>query len=206
MHEPTHQPTINSEAKSFLQAFSTDHKFFLPQPFLWKVSIGGHLTSAITKVLNKAGEKWKVKTTPDEFTKNGSMLVAQEVTLPNEQSAYGEFGQSNRGGFLPGFGLTQRDSFLGRGITINFIETDRDIEHNFFRPWAIAVGIDGLVNMGLKTNITVKQYSNDGFVRKGFNFVDAFPTACEGYKLNYGGDQSFTVKTVTFACRNYEQL
>tara|TARA_R110002051_G_scaffold73476_4_gene133469 strand:+ start:3431 stop:4024 length:594 start_codon:yes stop_codon:yes gene_type:complete len=195
-----------NEAKSFLQAFSKDGKFFLPQPFLWKVTIDGGVTGAINSTLGKAGEKWKATTTPDEFTKDSSILVAQEVTLPNERSEYNEFGQTNRGGFLPGFGLTQRDSFLARGITINFIETDVDIEHNFFRPWAIAVGIDGLVNMGLKTTITVKQFGNDGSMRKGFKFLDAFPTACEGYTLNYGGDQSFTVKTVTFACRNYEQL
>ncbi len=194
-----------SAVNSFLQAFSKDSKFFLPLPFLWKVSIQGVSSGAINAVLNKAGESWGVKTVPDSFTRDGNILVAQEVSIPSETFEVSTFGQNNRGGFLPGYGVTQRTDFLNRGITINFLETDEDLEHGFFRPWTIAIGIDGLINQSLKGDITVRQYAQDGSFRKGYIFNQAFPTNCEGYTLNYG-ESEFKAKTVTFACRNYKQL
>lgn len=194
-----------SAINSFLGAFSQDSKFFLPLPFLWKVDIRGVSAGAINSVLSKAGESWGAKTVPDSFIREGNILVAQEVTLPSESFEVASFGQQNRGGFLPGYGVTQRADFLNRGITINFLETGDDIEHNFFRPWTIALGIDGLINQSLKGDITVKQYAQDGTFRKGYTFNQAFPTNCEGYTLNYN-DSEFKVKTVTFACRNYKQL
>ena len=117
-----------------------------------------------------------------------------------------EYGQENRGGFLPGYGVTQRESFLTRQLTINFIETDQDICHDFFTPWLIAIGIDGLINQQLKCNITLKQYNNQGKLRKGFIFDKAFPTNVEGGGTLSYADSEFIVKTVTFGCKNYRQL
>tara|TARA_R110002051_G_scaffold113009_3_gene185695 strand:+ start:548 stop:1213 length:666 start_codon:yes stop_codon:yes gene_type:complete len=191
----------------FLGAFSTDSKFLLSQPFLWKVSIGAEnaLAEAVNTACHKAGEDWRAMSLPDEYTKNGSILVAQEVSIPGEQTSFGEYGQENRGGFLPGYGVTQRESFLTRQLSINFFETKVDIEHTFFRPWMIAIAIDGLVNPELKCSIVVTQYDNQMQKRKGFIFDDAFPTICEPYTLSYG-DGEFTVKSVTFGCRNYRPI
>ena len=191
----------------FLDAFSTNDKYFLSHPFLWKVSIGAEkeLKDAVDTACAKAGEKWRSLTLPKDYEKNGSILVAQEVGIPGEQTSFGEFGQENRGGYLPGYGVTQRESFLTRQLSINFFETKVDIEHTFFRPWMIAIAIDGLVNSKLKCPIVVTQYDNQMQKRKGFIFDDAFPTICEPYNLNYA-DADFTVKSVTFACKNYRPV
>ncbi len=111
------------------------------------------------------------------------------------------------GGFLPGYGLTSRANFLDRGLTVNFLETEVDIEHNFFRPWAIAIGIKGLIERGenLKANMQIKQYNNSGNFIKGFKFTKVFPTAIEGYTLNYESTD-FKIKSVTFGCQEYESI
>ena len=151
------------------------------------------------------GGAWQAKTVPDSYTRNGSILVAQEVTIPPESFAITQIGQPNSGGFLPGYGVVARSDFSSRGPVINFLETDQDIEHEFFRPWSIAVGIDGLINHALKAEITVKQYGTDGTFRKGYVFEGAVPTNSEGYTMNYE-DSEFKVKSVTFSCRNYRPL
>ena len=41
--------------------------------------------------------------------------------------------------------------------------------------------------------------------KKGFKFKKAFPTTVEGFSLNYE-NTDFKIKSITFACQNYEQL
>jgi hypothetical protein len=197
-------PQIND----FLQAFSGDARYCLSIPVLWTVSIDGVSEGSINSVLNIAGEKWQAKINPNSMTKSGNILPAQAVVTPNESSSFVpmSIGEGS-GGFLPGYALTNRADFLSRGFSINFLETRRDLEHEYFRPWMIAIGIKGLVEQGvsLKSTITVKQYTNQGVLRKGYTFKKAFPTAVEGITLNYQ-DTEFPIKSVTFACENYNQL
>lgn len=198
-------PQIND----FLQAFSGDKKYCLSIPVLWTVSIGGVTMEAINNVLIDAGEAWKATLLPDDMTsKNGSILPAQQVTIPTENSNFTPMvAGTGLGGFLPGYAMDSRSDFLSRSFTINFLETARDLEHEFFRPWSIAVGIKGLIEQGanLKADIVVKQYNNAGQFRKGFHFHKAFPTNVEGFTLDYD-NTDFTIKSVTFACENYKQL
>ncbi len=194
--------------EEFYSAFSGDRRFFLNLPVLWTVTIDGVSTGAINSVLSDAGESWQAKGSPGSYTRSGSILVAQEVGLPNESSNFAALESgSSMGGFLPGYGMTSRGNFLNRSITVNFLETEVDIEHTFFRPWMIAVGIKGLVENGpsLKGNMVVKQYTNGGRFIKGFQFIKLFPTAVEGYTLNYD-NTDIKIKSVTFACENYVQL
>lgn len=192
------------EAKTFLDAFSNDPNFFVSHPFLWKVSLdAGSVTGAINSALSKAGEKWDASVFPDRLTNDGALLVARSVTLPQESSEFTPIGVDNRGGFLPGYGLVQRTDFLSRAFSLNVLETGSDLEHFFFRPWLIALGIDGLTNFNLKCDITVQQFNNDGTQRKKYVFEKAFPTAVEGYTLNYN-DGEFIEKSITFACNNYK--
>jgi len=194
------------ESKSFIDAFSTDPKFFVSHPFLWKVEIEtGGLVVAVNSACIKANERWRVKMNPESMTKEGALLVARQISLPQESSEFTPIGVENRGGFLPGYGLVQRTDFLSRSFSLNILETGTDLEHNFFRPWLIALGIDGLTNSGLKKNITVRQYNNDGTFKQGYLFEGAFPTAAEGYSLNYN-DGEFLEKSITFACKNYKQM
>jgi hypothetical protein len=198
-------PKIND----FLIAFSSsDQKYCLSLPVLWTVTMEGALKSSINTVLDYAGEKWSAKTSPDEYMASSDILVAQEVTIPNESSSFQAINSgSGMGGFLPSYGLDSRSDFLSRSFTINFLETNKDLEHEYIRPWMIALGIKGLVEEGvsLKSTITVRQYTNTGKLKKGFKFIKAFPINVEGFTLNYN-NTDFTIKSVTFACQNYEQL
>ena len=192
----------------FFSAFANDPKFFFHLPVLWTVSIDGVTQQSINNVLFDASEKWTAKTDPIKMSRGGNILVAQEVTLPQESSNFEamEFG-TGMGGYLPGYGLDKRTNFLDRSFTVNFIETKTDIVHDFFRPWLIAIGVKGLIEYGpsLKSSLEVRQYSNDGMFIRGFRFNKAFPTAVEGYTLNYE-NSDIPIKSVTFACQNYEQI
>jgi hypothetical protein len=197
-------PQIND----FLQAFSGDSKYCLSLPFLWTVSIDGVSEGSINSVLTFAGERWQAKINPNSMTKNGNILPAQSVTIPTESSNFSPMVAGNSyGGYLPGYALDSRADFLTRSFSINFLETRQDLEHEYFRPWMIAIGIKGLVEQGqnLKSTITVKQYTNQGQLRKGFQFKKAFPTAVEGFTMDYQ-NTDFPIKSVTFACENYYQL
>jgi hypothetical protein len=197
-------PSINE----FFSSFSNDQRFFLHLPVLWSVTIDGISEGTINSVLSDAGEKWQAKTSPSSMTRGGNILVAQEVALPNESSGFSALeSSSTMGGFLPGYGLNARSNFLDRSFSVNFLETQMDIEHNFFRPWMIAIGIKGLIAEGssLRGNMQVRQYTNNGSFMKGFQFKKVFPTAIEGYTLNYD-NADFKIKSVTFGCENYEQL
>ena len=197
-------PQIND----FLQAFSGDAKYCLSIPVLWTVSIDGVTESAINSVLSDAGQKWQAKIAPNSMTKSGTILPAQAVMIPQESSNFSAMvAGDSYGGFLPGYAMTSRADFLSRSFSVNFLETRQDLEHEYFRPWQIAIGIKGLIERGvnLKATITVKQYTNDGQLRKGYRFKRAFPTAVEGFTMDYD-NTDYPIKSVTFACENYEQL
>jgi hypothetical protein len=195
------------QINDFLNAFSKEAKFCLSLPVFWSVSIDGVSTGSINSVLQSAQEKWRATTSPEEMTRNGNILVAQDVGLPDEQAVFGIASMNNAGGFLPSYVMNNRNDFLSRQLSVNILETNEDLEQNYFRPWMIAVGIKGLVENGpnLKGTMVIKQYDNQGNLRKGFKFNKVFPKSVEGYTLNYQ-NTDFKVKSVTFACQNYEKL
>lgn len=194
----------------FLDGYSNSEKFFLAHPFLWKVtfeydaSLIANVNDAIGKAYSNQDD-WRAITEPDRFTKNGNILVARTVTVPAENSQFDIAGSQNLGGFLPGYALNKRTDFLSKNLAINFLDTQDDIEHNFFRPWMIAVGIDGLINRRLLCNVTLRQYNNKMELRKGYRFIEVFPTNVEGYTLSYN-DEAFQEKSVTFAFKEYKPL
>lgn len=200
---------MSAQINDFLQAFSNDSRFCLSFPFLWTVSIDGVYTSDINVILGEAGESWEAKLTPNSMTKNGNILPAQQVVIPIENSDFTPMKMGDSmGGFLPPMMLNSRADFLSRTVSINFLETTRDLEHEFFRPWMIALGIKGLTEYAgsnLKATITVKQYKNDGTFRKGYQFFKAFPISVEGFTMDYE-NTDFPMKSVMFACQNYKQL
>ena len=195
--------------KTFLSRITGDPRLAINFPFLWGVTITGVSPITINGILDVADEKWIASISPNTYTNFDGMeniLVAQSVSLPSEASDFtaAEFG-TGMGGFLPTYGLLARNNFLSRSFSVNFLETQHDIEHNFFRPWLIALSIMGLIEGGgpsLKGTMHVKQYNNQGKVMKEYIFNKMFPTAIESFTLNYeAGD--FIVKSVTFACENY---
>jgi hypothetical protein len=196
------------QINDFLNAFSREAKFCLSLPVFWSVSIDGVSTGSINSVLQSAQEKWRATTSPEEMTRSGNILVAQNVTLPGEGYSNGvaSFGGGS-GGFLPANIMEARDHFGSRDVAVSFLETNVDLEHTFFRPWSIAVGINGFIESGppLKATMVVKQYDNKGNLRKGFKFTKVTPAKMESLSLDYD-NTTYTVKSVTFRCQNYEQL
>jgi hypothetical protein len=196
------------QINDFLNAFSREAKFCLSLPVFWSVSIDGVSIGSINSVLESAQEKWRATTSPEEMTRNGNILVAQNVTLPGEgySSSSSQIG-ADYGGFLPPNIMQARDNFGSRDVAVSFLETNVDLEHTFFRPWSIAVGINGFIESGppLKATMVVKQYDNKGKLRKGFKFTKVTPAKMESLSLDYD-NTTYTTKSVTFRCQNYEQL
>ncbi len=200
---------VNAPTRRFLTKLSRERPYYLSLPFLWTVSIPGlvGLTGAINTVTGKVargGGAWAARPLPDWGAE--SLLAARETTIPIENSTFLEAGQNSRGGFMPGYGLQQRESFLGRSLSITFIETIDDIVHRFFTPWSIAIGVDGLTNFDLKTDIYVYQYDNRKGIRKAYKFIDAFPTTVEGFTLTQEPEAMFPEKTVTFCFTDYQPI
>ena len=199
------------EAYDFLSRFSVQgpSRFYLSLPTLWKIEFSSANTvrGSVDAALEKAGERWRVRNTPEEFVANGNTMVAREVTIPGETTEFLEPGADiNLGGFLPAFGVQRREGFLRRTLAVNILETEDDLEHNFFRPWMIAVGIDGLINRKLLCpNVILRQYNHRGEIRKGYNFTDVFPTNVEGYTVDYDNER-FLEKSVTLAFKNYAPI
>tara|TARA_R110000824_G_scaffold60345_3_gene161378 strand:- start:9111 stop:9776 length:666 start_codon:yes stop_codon:yes gene_type:complete len=194
----------------FLHNYSEHEEFYLSHPFLWKItfSYSQDLISSINRALQKSPEeKWRAITQPYDYTdRGGNVLAARSVTVPNENTQFDVAGTMNQGGFLPGYAVNKRVDFLSKNLAINFFDTNDDIEHLFFRPWMVAVGIDGLMMRNLICPvITLTQYNNLGERRKGFEFIDVFPTNVEGYSLNYN-DTEYLEKSVTFAFKNYRPI
>ena len=196
------------QIKDFLNAFSREAKFCLSLPVFWSVSIDGVSIGSINSVLQSAQEKWRATTSPEEMTRSGNIIVAQNVTLPGEgyTNSVATFGQG-MGGYIPANIMDARDNFASRDVAVSFLETNVDLEHTFFRPWSIAVGIQGFVESGpsLKGTMVVKQYDNKGNLRKGFKFTKVTPAKMESLSLDYD-DSKYKTKSVTFKCQNYEQL
>jgi len=159
-----------------------NHNTGLPYPFAWTVRV-----SRGDSANDQASKVW----------------TAQEVTIPGETTMYDNFGPENTGGWLPGYGVIKRESFLSRAIVVNFFDTNTDDpEWDLYRPWAIEVADKGLVDQGVQNGtITCTLFDRAGKERRTITGKNAFPTACEGFTVNYG-TQPFTVKSVTFACRN----
>ena len=121
---------------------------------------------------------------------------AQEVTISQESTTFSDFASDNRGGPLPGMGTVQRDSFLQRGLVVNFFQLKRDPEAGM-RRWLNRISHAGLVNGGGLKGSVVAVFGQDN--SNVINARGAFPTYCEGFTVNYG-PQEYVVKSVTFAC------
>jgi len=214
---------MRPEILSFLDAYGGDstrggwgresEEFFLSLPFLWKIQFHyspnfllSNINNAISKAYASDHYDWRAITEPDKFTKSGNILAARTVDIPAENAQFHLAGAGNLGGFLPGYALNKRADFLSKNLIVNFFETQDDLEHNFFRPWMIAIGIDGLINRNLLCSVTVKQYNNRMGLRKGYHFEDVFPTTVEGLSLDYEGDSQFIEKSITLAFKHYRPI
>lgn len=199
------------DIQKFYSNFSSNKDFALSLPVLWSVNFPKEVKyTDINTVLTESNIKWSAMMDPSRMTKDGNLLVAQEVEIPSEKAEFSPIETSKTmGGFLPAYGMNKRVDFLSRTVKINFIETLLDIEHNYFRPWMIALAMQGLIEHGpdLKCDIQVEQFSNvnNQTPFKGYVFKKAYPVAIEGFTLKYS-DTDFRIKSVTFSYYDYEKL
>jgi len=203
-------PHKHGPVDGFLHNYSYHPRYFLSLPFLWKVQFyySSDLISSINKSISKEpNEKWRAITDPRYYSDaEGRLLVARSVVVPNENTQFDIVGSENLGGFLPGYAVNKRQDFLQKNLAINFFETDTDIEHLFFRPWMVALSIDGLMMRDLICpSVVLTQYNNRMEVRKEIKFNDVFPTNVEGYSVSYE-DTDYKEKSITFAFKNYEPV
>lgn len=192
---------------TFLTNFEYFTDYSIPLPFLWTVTItnGEALAQEISTALLSINHNWSVQDALNwtEVSTN-NLLVAQEVTIPTESAEMVVLGpDSNRGGYMPGYGVNQRTDFLQRSFTINFLETNSDIETLFFRPWIVAISTAGLIGGKFRSEINLTQYDRQMKVRKRYKFTGAFPTSTEGSTITYSNDD-FIVKSVTFGYTKYD--
>tara|TARA_R100000664_G_C2759594_1_gene149557 strand:- start:4223 stop:4795 length:573 start_codon:yes stop_codon:yes gene_type:complete len=160
----------------------------LPYPFAWTVDVSRGSTGGGSPT--QPTQRW----------------MAQEVTIPSEVTMFDNFGQENRGGWMPGYGVIERESFLSRSFTVNFFATDDDNDPE----WAMRKWLNDIANKGLAEESKLQDgtvdcilYKNGGSPRQYISAKYAFPTHCEGFTANYGS-QPFIVKSVTFACRQLD--
>jgi len=237
--------SIIGKRLSLHKAWENDY----PLPYIWKISFntrsGGTMSTlggAIDNILSKYERRitsvgqtegpWPVKINrfDDLSDYSDGFLLASTVAFPSESfqiSTVGDEG-GGYGGIIPGYVAAARNSYGSQNkLDITFIESNIDIIDYFIKPWIIAVGHKGLIEMGnndsedLKCTIDVKLFSRDTdtygksfdytntsnlrmSLRKQFKFHNAVPFMSEGKEISYS---EFTLsdiqKTASFAFSHY---
>ncbi len=136
-------------------------------------------------------------------------LLAQKISFPTDSVSTAYTDNTNMGGLIGGFYTNQREPY--NQITIDFLETNKDIIDFILRPWMIAVAHRGLIEDGettIKTNITTTMYTkfseNNWALRKKIIFEDAAPVSVPGDILNYeSSNNSNIIKQCNFTFKRY---
>ena len=136
-------------------------------------------------------------------------LLAQKISFPTDSVSTSYTDNTNMGGLIGGFYTNQREPY--NQITIDFLETNKDIIDFILRPWVLAVAHRGLIEDGettIKTNITTTMYTkfseNNWALRKKIIFEDAAPVSVPGDILNYeSSNNSNIIKQCNFTYKRY---
>ena len=192
-------------AIEFMNKLSSDKSFYTPIESLWEVTFTKSPTISLPQMYGKVSGVHNGSSAGKH-----SRYLATTVTIPNERPTIQSFstGNNNTGGYLDGYGVSKRPAFATEApVSINFIETEDDITDTYFRMWCIAVGRKGLItDNDFKGEMIVREYNTQGIVRKTFKFSGVFPTAVEGYQLQYSPETTIRQKSVTFGYENYAVL
>lgn len=134
-------------------------------------------------------------------------LLAQKVTLPNDAVVANYTSNSNMGGLYGGYYSANRENYTG--VSVSFLETNRDIIDLLFRPWSIAASYVGFIEdpaFNIKTNMNVTVYgkntTKDWKARKKYIFEGVLPTTVAGDTLSYEKDYNL-IRDVTFFFKRY---
>ena len=139
-------------------------------------------------------------------------LLAQKITFPSDSLSITQTDNTNMGGLFGGYYSTQRENYSS--ISVEFLETNKDIIDFIMRPWLIAATYKGLIEDNeypIKTDMTITLYSrytvDDWKSRKKIVFEGIVPVVAPGDMLTYEGENnSAIVKSVSLAYKRYYML
>ena len=213
----------------------------IPLKFLWTIdfsprgsgnmsSVGASIEKYISEYENNKPVDKDIIDRNTDPSNNLGLLLAQSVSLPNENIAIGTEPLQGTGGFIAGYYGDRRADYGSQNkLDISFIETNRDVIDYFIKPWIIATSYKGLIEDGeddLKCNISVVEYtratdyyrdkwgSSNSYnrpvaeftPRKVFTFKDCVPIQTEVNQLSYDKDMSIgeLSRTVSFIFSHYD--
>jgi len=212
----------------------------LPLKFLWSVNFYGRDGANMTDVgknieniiTDYEGNSLPIKpSVMDDNSHNElGMLLAQNVSLPNEQITIGTEALANTGGFRAGYFADRRANYGGENkLDLTFLETNVDLMDYFLKPWVVATSYKGLIEDDeddIKCFIDLVLYSrskefyndkvksSDNFnrplvpyePRKIYTFYDSAPFNIEGGQLSYNPELSLEelTRTVSFTFSHYQ--
>lgn len=139
-------------------------------------------------------------------------LLAQKISFPTDSFTVNYTDNNNTGGLYGGYFASQRENYTQ--VSIDFLETNKDIIDFIARPWLIAASYKGLIEDGvfgepqIKTDLIATLYSKfdqvNWGVRKQINFEGVVPTMVAGDNLSYASEtNSSIVKPVQFTFKRY---
>jgi len=141
-------------------------------------------------------------------------LLAQNVRLPDESFDVTNPKIDQAGGIQPIQVANDRTS--SNKVSVQFLETNRDVFSFFLQPWIVAASYAGLIEddfePDIKCNIDIIQYTRTAIrypdkvaesnkrrrdseevefgIRKMHTFYDCVPTTVEGDQISYGDMQA----------------
>jgi len=136
-------------------------------------------------------------------------LLAQKISFPTDSVVTTYTDNKNMGGLIGGYYANQREVY--NNITIDFLETNKDIIDFIMRPWVVAVSHKGLIEDGetfIKTDMIANMYTkfseNNWALRKRVIFEGAAPVSVPGDTLSYeSSDNSKLVRPCNFTYKRY---
>lgn len=136
-------------------------------------------------------------------------LLAQKIEFPNDTVRVAYTSNKNMGGLIGGYYASDREPY--NQISIDFLETNKDIIDFVIRPWVLAVSHKGLIEDGetfIKTDIVAEMYTKfsetNWALRKRIIFEGAAPVVATGDTLNYEStNNSKLIRSCTFTYKRY---
>ncbi|MDB4430242.1 hypothetical protein N9273_00315 [bacterium] len=152
-------------------------------------------------------------------------MLAQNVSFPDETFGVQNTQVSNSGGFQPiQIGGSRSSS---NKLSVQFLETNRDVFSFFIQPWIVALSYAGLIEtdeQDLKCHIDVIQYSRSASryadklgdsnssgtreveygIRKMHTFYNCVPTTSEGDKIEYAEMKTIKDRGAAFNFSHYQ--
>jgi hypothetical protein len=212
----------------------------IPLKNIWGINFSARTGSGAMSIVGKAIDNYLDIYRPETFQVDQGLfdrvsdsevgfMLAQNIRLPDEGFGVQNKQLNNAGGFQP-IQIGQERS-PNNTLSIQFLETNRDVFSFFIQPWIVAASYAGLIetddpNTDIKCHIDVIQYTrsasrygdkigssnrrdNDEIeygIRKMHTFYDCVPITSEGDQISYGkmSDSDISNRGAAFNFAHYQ--